>query len=661
MNKLFLSAFFALFSVLAIAQTNQTPIPTTQQYGKVDKSDLELTSCDFEKDANAEVLFNKAELYFDLEGSTITNEIHKRIKIFNDNGKKQANIHLTYWSGNRLEFITGLQAETINLTDGKIEITKLDKNLIFNKPVDKVISEISFSMPNVKAGSIIEFKYKWNTNSIVNMPSWDFQEEIPIRYTEWTTSIPDFFYFRANVHFIQPMVKHVNSTDARSFGIGNDATPYILENETRAFSNVRSLPEEPYMSSFKDNVQNIDYQLVSIKSVYGRTHSFSDTWAKVGGNLIDDDDFGGQLKRKLNNEDVIINKAKAMKTDDDKISYIFNEVKNTMKWNESDRWYTIDGTYRAWENKTGNSAEINLILYHLLKQTGFNVYPMVVSTRKHGRVRPFFTSLTQFNRAVVYLPLDSANRYILDATNKYNSYHLIPEELLNSSGLYVDKQKNLYDIIFIKNEAPAKKSIIIDAEIKPNSKIEGTAQIYTTNYFAQDNKERYKTDGDAKFIDYLKDGDNNLKISNLSFENLEVDTLPLSAKFTFNLDLTSSDENYIYVNGNLFGFLKTNPFLSESRATNVYYAYNKSFNINGSFKIPAGYKTDALPKNISLVMPDKSIIFKRFLAEDDGKVITRYNIIFLKNEYKKEDYQTFYEFSKKMYELLNEPIILKKL
>jgi len=48
---------------------------------------------------------------------------------------------------------------------------------------------------------------------------------------------------------------------------------------------------------------------------------------------------------------------------------------------------------------------------------------MVVSTREHGRVQPFYTSLAQFNRGVVYVPVDTAKYYVLDATGKYNMYN----------------------------------------------------------------------------------------------------------------------------------------------------------------------------------------------------------------------------------------------
>jgi len=77
-------------------------------------------------------------------------------------------------------------------------------------------------------------------------------------------------------------------------------------------------------------------------------------------------------------------------------------------------------------------------------------------------------------------------------------------------------------------------------------------------------------------------------------------------KLDFNLDLAGSDETYIYLNPNLFTPLKLNPFLSENRMTDIDFGYSRNYSINGIYKIPAGYKADALPKSVSMVMPDKS-------------------------------------------------------
>lgn len=650
------TALLLCFTVSLVNAQTQSP---TQPFGKVDAADLESKTCDFEKDANAEILFDKAEIFYDAN-LDLSMQRHKRIKIFNTNGKDNANIRIEYYGGNRLEYITGLQAQTINMVNGKPEITKLDKKLVFTERIDKMRSALVFSMPNVKEGSIIEYKYLWNTVSLSNFPDWYFQDKLPTRYSELTTSIPDFLDFKLKSNIVQPLVVNTRKDEGRSMGTGSNAVPYTLERQIRALQNVPSLTDEPYMTATSDNLQSIIYQLTAIRPTIGFAKSFSDTWAKVGGILADDEDFGMQLKRKLTGEETIITKAKGFLTDDEKIRYIFGEVKNTMKWDGIDRWYTNDGTAKAWEKKTGNSAEINLILFHLLKQAGVKAYPMVVSTREHGKVVPYYTFLYQFNRAVVYIPIDSTRNYVLDATSKYNIYNQMPDNLLNSDALYIDKEKKQYDMVYLERKDPIRQIVIIQGEVKPDGKMDGTAQISSFAYNRIHTLSRYKTDGEQKYTDYLRENNNNLKVTSLKFDNMEIDTLPLTQNINFNLDLTSSDDNYIYFVPNIFSSLRTNPFLSENRRTDIEFGYRNSYSIMGTYKLPANYKIDALPKSASMTMPDGSITFKRYVAAENGVLMVRYVIDHKNTIYRKENYLDFHEFYKKMYEMLNEQVVLKK-
>lgn len=661
MNKIL--PLLALCIITFSAKAQQTPpvMPVDQPYGKIDQADLEMKSCDFEKDANAEVLINTGELYYD-QSLHIIMDCHKRIKIFNDNGKEAANIHIPFYNMDRIEYITGIQAETINLTDGKVEITKIDKKQIFTQVIDKYLSEIVFTMPNVKPGCIIEYKYSWNTILPDNIDAWYFQDEnMPVRLTQLITHIPEWFYFKTHTRTLTPFSTRSSSRESGSIGTGSNAINYSVNVEKMVMADLPSLHDEPFMSSSKDNLQCISYELASFNPPYGFTENFSNTWTKIGERLVDNEDFGGQLKRKLANEDAIINAAKALKTDDEKITYVFNAVKNAMKWNGINRWYTIDGTVAAWGKKTGNSTEINLILYHLLKKSGVNsALPMLVSTREHGRVNPTYTSLSQFNRAVVYVPVDSTKKYILDASGKYNMCNEIPYELLNSSGFYIDNEKKDYDLVFLERPEPVRQSVYINAEIKPDGKLNGSAQISSLSYNRITGIDKYKTDGEKKYIDYLRDDDNNLKISALKMENMDTDTLPLIQDINFDLDLTGSDDNYIYFNPNLFTSLHKNPFLNEGRHTDIDFGYLRNLSVNGVYTEPTGYKAEALPKSISMTMPDHSITFRRIVAEQDGKIAVRYTISYQKSIYFKENYADFHEFFKKMYEMLNEQIVLKK-
>lgn len=626
-------------TLLTFAQTPQTPVPTAQAYGKIDKADLELKTCDFEKDANAEILFSKGSVDFDPEYNLIF-ELHERIKIFNDNGKEEANIKFRYFGGHNLEYVLGVQAQTINLNNGAIEITKVDKKQIFYQRVDKLRNDITFAFPNVKAGSVLEYKLTISTPYFNYFPNWYFQQHLPVRYSEFDTKIPYFLYYKNLVMINQPLIKNTA--------------------EIKSMVNIPSLNKEPYMSSIKDNAQRILYQLQNV-NLPGYVRTYSDSWQKVGEEFVEYDDFGEQIKRKLNGEEELIAKAKGLGSEKEKIAYLFNEVKNQMKWNESDIQFTDDGTSEAWKKKTGNSTEINLILNHLLQKSGVRSLPLLVSTKSNGKINPAYPNGNQFNKTVAYIPIDSTDYYVLDATSKFNTYNEIPRSLLNGFGLLIDKEAKKHDLIFVQRLKPVRDVSLINAEIKPDGKMTGTIQLNSFSYNRMDDLEDYKTDGEEKYIKSLENGDNNLKISNLKFENMEIDTLPLTQSFNFSLDLSGSDENYIYFQPNLFADEYSKDFLNEHRYTDIDFGFMTTKTVNGSYKIPAGFKMEGLPKSISMSLPGNSIIFKRLVAEQEGTVIVRYTLIFKKPLFFKEDYADFHEFFKKMNELLNEQVVLKKI
>ncbi len=289
MNKIFTLLLVCSLAGIVRAQTT-VATPGARPYGKVDQADLDMKQCDFEKDANAEVLFETATVYYTDDLNSISMEVHRRIKIFNDNGNKEADIRLPYISSQHYEYITGVQAETINFVDGKPVITKLEKKDIFTKLIDKESSEIAFTMPNVKPGCIIEYKYKWNTSYYRNMPMWFFQNSIPTRYSEFSTAIPDLFTFKPQAHLFRQLAKNTSTPPkeevSRTYGLMTDhrnhvdSYPYILEQNLKAMVNIPSLPTEPFMSSFIDNAESIRFQLITIKPINGFTKTGTDTWAK---------------------------------------------------------------------------------------------------------------------------------------------------------------------------------------------------------------------------------------------------------------------------------------------------------------------------------------------------------------------------------------------
>src|ERR1700744_3515519 len=99
-------------SLLVTGIKAQDITPKYEAFGKVDKEDLELKECGFEKDANAEVLFDKGVV----ERGFL--ERHVRIKIFNTAGFIYSNIRIVFVGYDKLGGVAGLKAQTINNDNG---------------------------------------------------------------------------------------------------------------------------------------------------------------------------------------------------------------------------------------------------------------------------------------------------------------------------------------------------------------------------------------------------------------------------------------------------------------------------------------------------------------------------------------------------------------
>ena len=632
-----------------------------QFYGNIDTADLKLKSCPFEKNAAAMVLSDYGEVM--VANTAIPNQAiimkrHIRIKIFDANNTGPfENIRLPYYAGNGFEDIDSLEAETINMDGNKIVYTRVDPKLIYLEKVDKYHNALSFAFANVKAGSVIEYQYRWKTISARNFPPWFFQTTIPTRYSELAVNIfSSLKYSIKSYGHQEPYKDTVEKIIANGAGQGY--------RYTKAMADVRSFTAEPLMDMASTNLLGVAFKLRS--PFY---NSKVNSWDIMTDRLLKDEDFGGQLNISLGKQDTLLNKVKLLKTNDEKISLLFNTIKKTITWNKVNRWYTQEGIKKAWNKRTGNSAEVNLILCNLLRNCGVEAYPMVVSTRDNGPLDTSYAEFGSFNKTVVYIPeAGNVPLYILDASCKYNVYNEIPAELLNTWGFAIqDKGKGhssdrdaSWKLIYLKNDDPGREFVSVQAQISSENKVAGTIDIASYSYSKVLINQMFDVLGLVKYTDGLRNNDNEFQISNFNIENRNIDSLPLLQKFNFNLRLTGGDDNYLYFNPCVIIPMNSNPFISNERFTDIDFTSCSNISISGKYTLPEGYKIDALPKNTTMLMYDKSISFVRVVGQVDNTVQVRYVINRKQSRYSAKDYQFLHDFYKKMFEMLNEPIVLKR-
>jgi hypothetical protein len=409
-----------------------------------------------------------------------------------------------------------------------------------------------------------------------------------------------------------------------------------------------------------DALQSVSLLLTAIRDYDGKTFPLIDTWESLGKKLTAEREYYKELDQHLSGEDTIIKRARLLLTRDEKIAYIFNTVKSTISWNGFKNWVSNGGINNAWKKRVGNSAEVNAVLYHLLVKSGIQAYPMLVSTRENGLIQPDFVDRFQINDLVTYVPTKDSTYYVLDATDHFNVYNQIPFELLNSYGLVLDKDKGNNAMFYIANKTESHELILVNADISADAKMKGSCEISSTAYDRSGDLELFKKESDEKYKQFLAGYNNDIKISGLTVENMQADSLPLVQKFDFTCDLNYSDK-YIFFTPNIFTPLHNNPFISETRSSAIDFGYGKRHIITGNYRVPKGYVVESLPKNVNLVTPDKGIRFIRTLQKNDDDTITlRYEMQINRTIFLTSDYPNLHEFFKRMYDMLDEQIILKK-
>ena len=194
----------------------------TNKFGKITNEQWSLKRCDFDSSSNAVILFDVGSVTisgkedlgnFDhvcqiqVDFFTLIFERHIRIKILNTNGLKAGSFSFILRSidgkKDNLSFFNGI---TFNKENGKVIKQKFNSNILKKENLENGSCLITCEFPNIKAGSIIDLKYSFETNIFSEIPEWNFSNEFPILYSEYNLSIPDVFKCKK----ICPIAKDLN-------------------------------------------------------------------------------------------------------------------------------------------------------------------------------------------------------------------------------------------------------------------------------------------------------------------------------------------------------------------------------------------------------------------------------------------------------------------
>lgn len=146
--------------------------------------------------------FGKNEI--DDSNILVNYEIRLRTKILKPEGAKHANIDITYYNvdDNKLTNVDELSDLKIRVftknEKGKVEKRNVNTSDFVKERVDNNYMVMHVVVPDVQAGSIIEYQYNITSVRPVFLYDWVFQECIPTVRSKCDIEIPAFLQFKMN-------------------------------------------------------------------------------------------------------------------------------------------------------------------------------------------------------------------------------------------------------------------------------------------------------------------------------------------------------------------------------------------------------------------------------------------------------------------------------
>jgi hypothetical protein len=666
MKKLIVLALF--FSLNLFSQKHEL--------GKVTIDELKEKSCSIDTSAVASILFNVGEVRFEYsqskESFVMSTTVKTKIKIYKKEGYDWANKAVRYYiGGSSKERVSFSNVATYNLVDGKIEKSKLKSDGEFDEKMNKFWGRKKITLPNVKEGSIIEFEYTLLSESFGSLEDWNFQTSIPVLYSEFKTLIPEYFTYKPHFrgYFSPKTVVEKNNksiiltSKERSEGkvvrttVSSDQINFFETKTIYSLSNLPALKDEAYVNNIKNYITSIEHELNSIQFPNQQVKNFSTDWETVVKTIYENDDFGQELNKTGYFENDIESVLAGTTTLEQKLTAIFVFLKSRMNWNEFYSYSCDVGVKKAYQDKVGNAAEINLMLTAMFRYAGFEANPVIISTRGNGvSLSP---SRTAFDYVITGVELNGQIQ-LFDATNKYSLPNILPIRDLNWFGRLIRKNGTSVKVDLIPT-FNSKEVINIIAEINKEGEVKGKMRDMYFDYNAYIYRDNYNSVSKESVIERIEKKYNGIEISEYDVQNNLDLTKPIVESFAF----TSNNSveiigDKIYFSPLLFLSLTENPFKQEIREYPIDFVFPHQDKYTISLKIPEGYSVESIPQSSGVTLPESMAIFKYSVSNTENQVQLSFTIDVNQSTIGSEYYEAIKQFFKQIVEKSTEKVVLKK-
>jgi len=523
-----------LLSITAAGQQKTAAPPEFVSWLPVTDAQRNLKSASVEKDAGAEVLIWRVHVVDELLGNNRDLQRvfyhYVRVKVFDEKGKEDTStIDLTYREPGGILDVSG---RTIK-SDGTV--LELDKKSIYRREVERAgrarEKAVSFAMPGVEPGTIIEYRWKQTENdNRFRYIRLHFQRDFPVQQV---------------TYFVKPLSSDITGGQQMYLMKFNcEPTPIKVENDGFNSTTVTNIPagrHEPYAPSDP----NVEPWALLYYSENARREP-EKFWNSEGKKVYNE--MKGSLKASDEVKAAVGEVVAGAGGDEARVTalaaYVQKHIRNlfdsqvTMAEREKffekmpkERERTAAEIFKAG---IAMPSEMNVAFAALATQAGLEVRPALIGSRGEVAFAPQLTDRYFLDDKAIAVKLGSAWK-IVDVSHK----HLMPGMLpWDEEGMAVLVSDPKTPVFIQAPMSPPEASVEkIDAHLKLSDlgALSGSVEESFTGHRAEDLRGEIEGKTPAQREEWLHDRIVRMfpdaEVTGIELKNADDPTQPLAAKY----------------------------------------------------------------------------------------------------------------------------------
>jgi hypothetical protein len=589
----------ALLLLLAAGEYDRAAVYAGQSFQPVNPEELKMTSEPLAPGAPAIILYRQVDR--DDNGDTSHEDHYIRIKVFTEEGRKNADVEIPFVKGGYN--VAHLHARTIR-PDGSI--AEFDGK-VFEKEIVKARGykylAKTFTLPDVQVGSIIEYFFTYDfAEDALYGSNWILSQELFTKAAKFSLKpyVSDSI-FPVTVRWWPQLPAGV--TPPRE---GKDHLVRMEANNIAAFKAEDYMPPENELKARVDFIYSFD-KFDPDPTKY---------WKGVGQRLNTLVEAFVNKKKAMESavsQIVSVSDAPEVKLRKiyDRVQLVRNtsyEVSKTEQEEKRTKEKEAGNVQDVWNRGYGDGDDLDWLFLGLVRAAGFEAYPVYVSDRRNY----FFTAQAmnpnELDASVVLVKLNGVDEYF-DPGAAFTPFGLLEWAETGVAGLRLDKEGGTW----IKSTLPKSSDSRVERKarltLSEAGDLEGKLTVNFTGLEAMSRRVEELHSDDVEKKKYLEDQIKEYipvgaEVDLINHPDWKSSSLPLVAEFNLKIQgWVSGAGRHAVMPATVFGATEKHIFESANRVYPVYFQFPFEREDDVTIDLPAGWQVQSLPAPQDLDRP----------------------------------------------------------